>query len=73
VNDVAHSDINAKDEGESKNESSGMSGGKKAGIVIGVLLAAGVVAVGAFVFKKRNDNIRRSQYGEAARTRRDIL
>jgi anaerobic C4-dicarboxylate transporter len=48
-----------------------MNGAKKGGIAIGVILAAGLVVVGGFVYKKRRDNIRRSQYGYAAR--REIL
>lgn len=58
----------ATDEGE---KSDGMSGGKKAGIVIGVLFVAGMVVVGGIVYKKRRDNIRRAQYMTAAR--RDFL
>jgi len=56
---------------EVEGSSEGMSGAKKGGIAIGVILAAGLVLVGGFVYKKRRDNIRRSQYGYAAR--REIL
>ncbi|XP_062170908.1 proline-rich receptor-like protein kinase PERK2 [Alnus glutinosa] len=56
---------------EGNGSSEGMSGAKKGGIAIGVILAAGLVVVGGFVYKKRRDNIRRTQYGYAAR--REIL
>jgi hypothetical protein len=56
---------------EGNGSSEGMNGAKKGGIAIGVILAAGLVVVGGFVYKKRRDNIRRSQYGYAAR--REIL
>ncbi|KAG5238080.1 classical arabinogalactan protein [Salix suchowensis] len=60
-------DAGSGDEGESK----GMSGGKKAGIVVGVIVAACMVGLGGLVYKKRQNNIRRSDYGYAAR--REIL
>ena len=41
----------------------GMSGGHKAGLAVGLFLAAALVGVGAFVYKKRQDNLRRAQYG----------
>lgn len=56
---------------EGKDSSGEMSGAKKGGIAVGVVLAAGLVVLGGFVYKKRRDNIRRSQYGYAAR--REIL
>ncbi|XP_026427424.1 proline-rich receptor-like protein kinase PERK10 [Papaver somniferum] len=43
--------------------SSSISSGKKAGIVVGVLIGAVLVGLGGFVYKKRQDNIRRAQYG----------
>lgn len=49
----------------------GMNGGKKAGIAVGVIAAACLVGLGGLVYKKRQDNIRRSQYGYAAR--RELL
>ncbi|XP_050214038.1 vegetative cell wall protein gp1-like [Mercurialis annua] len=68
--DVNHtSNVEADDNGGEK--SSGLSGGKKAGIAVGVIVAGGVVGLGAFVYKKRQDNLRRSQYGYAAR--RELL
>lgn len=68
VSDLNHSNINADGVGSSGGDEGGMSGGKKAGIALGVILAAGVVVVGGLVYKKRQDNIRRAQYGYAART-----
>ncbi|XP_018856600.1 vegetative cell wall protein gp1-like [Juglans regia] len=61
----------ATGEDEAKDSSGGTSSGKKAGIIVGVVVAAGVVVLAGFVYKKRRDNIRRSQYGYAAR--REIL
>ena len=46
---------------------SGMSGGKKAGIAFGVIAAVAVVGLGALVYKRRQENIRRSRYGYNAR------
>ncbi|XP_048326724.1 uncharacterized protein LOC125421560 [Ziziphus jujuba] len=46
---------------------SGLSGGQKAGIVIGVLLGTGLLVFGGLVYKKRRHNIRRSRFGYAAR------
>ncbi|KAI3450559.1 hypothetical protein Pfo_007224 [Paulownia fortunei] len=69
---VSHEDqSNAGDLEAKDNSSGGMSGGKKAGVAIGVIAAASIVGVGALVYKKRQQNIRRSQYGNAAR--REIL
>ncbi|PIA33507.1 hypothetical protein AQUCO_04100147v1 [Aquilegia coerulea] len=66
ASDVVHeSDDTAKK--SSGNSSSGMSSGKKAGIVIGVIVGAGVVGLGGFVYKKRQENMRRLQYGADAR------
>lgn len=49
----------------------GMNGGKKAGLAFGVIAAVCVVGLGALVYKKRRQNIRRAQFGYAAR--RDFL
>lgn len=49
----------------SEEKSSGR--GKKVGIAVGVVAGACVVGLGALVYKKRRDNIRRSQYGQDAR------
>ncbi|GJS77160.1 hypothetical protein Tco_0727041 [Tanacetum coccineum] len=47
--------------------SSGMSGGQKAGTVIGVLAGAGLIGFATFVYMKRRSNIRRARFGELAR------
>ncbi|OIW08567.1 hypothetical protein TanjilG_03243 [Lupinus angustifolius] len=53
-------------------ESSGKSkAAKKAGIAVGVILSAGVIVVGTVVYRKRRQNIERSQFGNAAR--RELL
>ncbi|KAM1087744.1 hypothetical protein EV1_013233 [Malus domestica] len=44
-----------------------MNRGKKAGIASGVIVKVGLVGLGGFVYKKCQDNIRGSQYGDAAR------
>ncbi|KAL6290734.1 hypothetical protein ACE6H2_008244 [Prunus campanulata] len=51
-----------------KGSSGGLSGGQKAGIVFGVLIGAGLIGFGGFVYKKRKDNMRRGRFGAAART-----
>lgn len=53
---------------DSEASKGGMNGGKKAGIAVGVIAAVCFVGIGGFVYKKRQDNIRRSQYGSAARS-----
>ncbi|XP_047175144.1 vegetative cell wall protein gp1-like [Vigna umbellata] len=65
---VNHADL-AGHNGKSSSE--GMSSGKKAGIALGVIVGAGVVVLGAVVYKKRRQNMQRSQYGYAAR--RELL
>ncbi|KAF1001969.1 hypothetical protein AG4045_027095, partial [Apium graveolens] len=47
--------------------SSGMSGGQKAGVALGVIAGACVVIVGGVLYKKRQNNIRRSQFGYTSR------
>ncbi|KAI3849772.1 hypothetical protein MKW98_026686 [Papaver atlanticum] len=47
----------------SSSSSSSISSGNKAGIVVGVLIGAVLVGLGGFVYKKRQDNIRRAHYG----------
>ncbi|KAL2328615.1 hypothetical protein Fmac_022042 [Flemingia macrophylla] len=73
--DAGHGEVNRSnvDGGDGESSSSGgrMSSGKKAGIAVGVIVGAGVVALGAVVYKKRRQNIQRSQYGYAAR--RELL
>lgn len=48
-------------------EGGGMSGEKKAGIAVGVVLGLAILAGGAVLYKRRQDNIRRSRYGYATR------
>ncbi|XP_055834430.1 vegetative cell wall protein gp1-like [Solanum dulcamara] len=73
--DVVASDISQESTTVEVNESSssdgGMNGGKKAGVAFGVMAAACVVGLGALVYKKRRQNIRRAQFGYAGR--RDFL
>ncbi|OMO67472.1 hypothetical protein CCACVL1_20499 [Corchorus capsularis] len=71
ASDINHSNINADGSEEYVGGGGGMSGGKKAGIVVAVLVAVCLVGLGGLVYKKRQDNIRRTQYGYAAR--REIL
>ncbi|VYS59408.1 unnamed protein product [Arabidopsis thaliana] len=68
ASDVNHSDITGI-EGEKLPSGSGggMSGGKKVGVAFGAFAAVCVVGVAGFVYKKRQENIRRSRYGYAAR------
>lgn len=47
--------------------SSGLSGGQKAGITIGVLAAAGLIGFATVVYMKRRSNIRRARFGASAR------
>ncbi|KAL2488796.1 classical arabinogalactan protein 1-like [Forsythia ovata] len=47
--------------------SGGMKNGHKAGIALGVVAFACVFGIGAIVYKKRQQNIRRSEYGYDAR------
>ncbi|CAI0397791.1 unnamed protein product [Linum tenue] len=60
----------ATEDGEIAN-SSGMSGGKKAGIAVGLVAAVCVVGIGGMVYRKRQQNLRRAQFGSAARA--DLL
>lgn len=65
ASDVSH----AADAGNMKADehSSGMSSGKKVGIAFGVVLGVCAVGLGALVYKKRQQNIRRSEFGYATR------
>lgn len=71
--DVVASDISHESTAEANKSSSDgeMNGGKKAGVAFGVIAAACVVGLGALAYKKRRQNIRRAQFGYAAR--RDFL
>uniref|UniRef100_A0A1J3GW23 Uncharacterized protein n=1 Tax=Noccaea caerulescens TaxID=107243 RepID=A0A1J3GW23_NOCCA len=67
ASDVNHSsDITGVEE-KKPSGGDGMSGGTKAGVAFGTIAAVCVVGVAGFVYKKRQDNIRRSRYGYAAR------
>ncbi|KAE8680505.1 Disulfide isomerase L-2 isoform 1 [Hibiscus syriacus] len=68
ASDINNGDINAEGSEEKAGGDGGMSGGKKAGVVIAVVGAACLVGLGGLVYKKRQDNIRRAQYGYAARS-----
>ncbi|KAL0927314.1 hypothetical protein M5K25_001476 [Dendrobium thyrsiflorum] len=61
----------AENEKSSVDSGGGMNGGKKAVVAIGAVAGVALVGVGALIYKKRQDNIRRARYGYA--TRRDLL
>ncbi|KAM1736629.1 hypothetical protein FF1_014923 [Malus domestica] len=69
--DNNNNDIYAEGNRAENSSGGGMSGGKKAGIPSGVIVGIGLVGLGGFVYKKRQDNIRGSQYSDVAR--RDFL
>ncbi|PIN26719.1 hypothetical protein CDL12_00529 [Handroanthus impetiginosus] len=72
VGDISHENHpNAADLETKEKSSGGMNGGQKAGVAIGVIAGAFIVGAGALIYKKRQQNIQRSQYGYAAR--REIL
>ncbi|KAE8670442.1 Disulfide isomerase L-2 isoform 1 [Hibiscus syriacus] len=71
ASDIVHGNINAEGSEEEAGGDGGISGGKKAGAVIAVVAAACLVGLGGLVYKKRQENIRRAQYGYALR--REIL
>ncbi|XWS71810.1 hypothetical protein CRYUN_Cryun03dG0170100 [Craigia yunnanensis] len=71
ASDMNHSNINADESEEKTGGGGGISGGKKAGIAVAVVAAVCLVGFGGLVYKKRQDNIRRSQYGYAVR--RELL
>ncbi|KAM0928681.1 hypothetical protein ACQ4PT_002631 [Festuca glaucescens] len=54
----------AVDAAENERRDDGMSGGKKAGVVVGVFSAVAVVGLAAVVYRKRQANIRRSRYAD---------
>ncbi|XP_059295625.1 uncharacterized protein LOC132048963 [Lycium ferocissimum] len=71
-NSEVASDISHESAEDSKESSSGgMTSGKKAGIAVGVIAAVCFVGLGALVYKKRQQNIQRTQFGYDAR--REIL
>ncbi|XP_026417140.1 proline-rich receptor-like protein kinase PERK12 [Papaver somniferum] len=55
-----------EEESKGSSSSGGMSGVKKLGISVGVILFVGCIAAGVIVYKKRQDNIARSRYAYAA-------
>jgi len=55
-----HIDVDEKTEDSSTE--GGMSGSKKAGIAIGIIVAASVLMLAAMVYKKRQQNLQRNQY-----------
>ncbi|XP_057483993.1 proline-rich receptor-like protein kinase PERK12 [Actinidia eriantha] len=67
---TVNSHVNDGDE-EQNESSGGLGGGQKAGIALGVVAGVCLVALGGILYRKRRQNIQRSQYGYAAR--RDIL
>ncbi|CAL5211273.1 unnamed protein product [Lathyrus oleraceus] len=71
--DAADSQVSHAGVGDADDKSSGegMSSGKKAGIAVGVIASVCVVGLGAMVYKKRRQNIQRSEYGYTAR--RELL
>ncbi|XP_010503171.1 PREDICTED: vegetative cell wall protein gp1-like [Camelina sativa] len=67
ASDINHSDMTGIEGKKSPSSGGGgMSGGKKVGVAFGVIAAVCVVGVAGFVYKKRQENIRRSRYGYAA-------
>ncbi|CAJ1955967.1 unnamed protein product [Sphenostylis stenocarpa] len=62
--EISHADENDRIENSSRG---GLSGSKKAGLAIGVIVAASVIILAGMVYKKRKQNIRRSQYAYAVR------
>lgn len=66
ASDLNHSDIKGIEEKKSSG-GGGMSGGTKAGVAFGTIAAVCVVGLAGFVYKKRQENLRRSRYGYAAR------
>ncbi|PHT78690.1 hypothetical protein T459_16742 [Capsicum annuum] len=69
--DVASDISHASTEESKESAGGGMTSGKKAGIAVGVIAAVCFVGLGALVYKKRQQNIQRSQFGYDAR--REIL
>ncbi|KAE8729501.1 Disulfide isomerase L-2 isoform 1 [Hibiscus syriacus] len=71
ASDINHGNINGEESEDKTGRDGGLSAGKKAGIAVAVVAAVCLVGFGGLVYKKRQDNIGRSQYGYAAR--REIL
>ncbi|CAI9761513.1 unnamed protein product [Fraxinus pennsylvanica] len=70
VPDVAgDEEVNTSNVVLKRNSSSGgINAGQKAGVAVAVVAGACIVGVGALVYNKRRQNVRRSQYGYAARS-----
>ncbi|XP_058780109.1 pectinesterase inhibitor 10-like [Vicia villosa] len=66
---INHIGLDEKTDDDSSVE--GMSGSKKAGIAIGIIVAASVLMLAGMVYKKRKQNLRRNQYIYGVR--RDIM
>ncbi|XP_058780110.1 alpha carbonic anhydrase 8-like [Vicia villosa] len=66
---INHIGLDEKTDDDSSAE--GMSGSKKAGIAIGIIVAASVLMLAGMVYKKRKQNLRRNQYIYGVR--RDIM
>lgn len=63
--------LNDEQKIEHSKSSSGMSTGRKAGVAVAVVFGVAFAAGGFVIYKKRQENILRSQYGYAAR--RELL
>ncbi|XP_023520008.1 classical arabinogalactan protein 5-like [Cucurbita pepo subsp. pepo] len=70
ASDISRNNVSKNDESDEESKN-GMSGAKKFGIAIGVIAAVALIGFGGLVYKKRQDNIRRSRYGYTAR--RELL
>ncbi|CAI8592461.1 unnamed protein product [Vicia faba] len=66
---INHIGLDEKIDDDSSAE--GMSGSKKAGIAIGIIVAASVLMLAGMVYKKRKQNLQRNQYNYGVR--RDIM
>ncbi|OAY45896.1 hypothetical protein MANES_07G101000v8 [Manihot esculenta] len=53
--------------GQEKGSSSKLSGGQKAGIVIGTLAGTGILAFGGCIYMKRRNNVNRARLASSAR------
>ncbi|KAI8524015.1 hypothetical protein RHMOL_Rhmol13G0116600 [Rhododendron molle] len=65
---VSSKNSNASANDESKESQGGLTKGQKAGAALGTIAAVCIVALAAILYRKRQQNIQRSQYGYAARS-----
>ncbi|KAG5515481.1 hypothetical protein RHGRI_036509 [Rhododendron griersonianum] len=65
---VGSKNSNASANDESKESQGGLTKGQKAGAALGTIAAVCIVALAAILYRKRQQNIQRSQYGYAARS-----